>query len=241
MRNILAKEGRMTQLGNFFPFERMNLIETWSGDAQALYVCKLQLELRNSMCVEGERAGSVKIDGPSVPSGKCCSSCPSTTGPISLLLVETWSQYTPLRCLSKVSSKISGVSQNGRERPQKGNRHPFGLHLGHYRPWWRGDKLGNPLKVNISWFMTLFSEFFITSSAGMNISCFFSDFMGPTLWLLLWDGPNPRLGPHLRDGKSWLNLCNIPYGECSCDRSHFLYRQASLARAFGTGGNISPH
>jgi len=102
------------------------------------------------MCVAGGRAGSVEIDGPSVPSGKCCSPCPSTTGPISLLLVGTWSKYTPLRCLSKVSSKISGVSQNGRERPQKGNRHPFGLHLGHYRPGWRGDKLENPLKVNIS-------------------------------------------------------------------------------------------
>jgi len=47
MRNILAKEGEMTQLGNFLPFERMNLIETWSGDAQELYVCKPQLELRN--------------------------------------------------------------------------------------------------------------------------------------------------------------------------------------------------
>ena len=47
MRNILAKQGEMTQLGNFFPFERWNLVETWSGDAQALYVWKLQLELRN--------------------------------------------------------------------------------------------------------------------------------------------------------------------------------------------------
>ena len=47
MRNILAKEGEMTQLGNFFPFEQLNLAETWSGDAQALYICKLQLELRN--------------------------------------------------------------------------------------------------------------------------------------------------------------------------------------------------
>ena len=47
MRNILAKEGEMPQLGNFFPFKRMDLVETWSGDAQALYVCKLQLKLRN--------------------------------------------------------------------------------------------------------------------------------------------------------------------------------------------------
>jgi len=47
MRNILAKQGEMTQLGNFFPFEQLNLAETWSGDAQALYVCKLPLELRN--------------------------------------------------------------------------------------------------------------------------------------------------------------------------------------------------
>ena len=47
MRNILAKEGEMIQLGNFFPFGQMNWVETWSGDAQALYVCKLQLELRN--------------------------------------------------------------------------------------------------------------------------------------------------------------------------------------------------
>ena len=127
------------------------------------------------------------FDGPSVPSQNCCSSCPSTTGPISLLFVWTWSQYTPLRCLTQVSSKISGVSQNGRRRPQKGNRHPFGCHFGHIHPWWRGDKLGNPLKVNISWFMTLFSEFFITSSPVMNISWFmalFSEFWHPA-------GPGP--------------------------------------------------
>ena len=43
----------------------------------------------------GETAASVYFDGPSVPSGKCCSSCPSTTGPISLLFVGTWSQLHP--------------------------------------------------------------------------------------------------------------------------------------------------
>jgi len=160
--------------------------------------------------------------------GSVATPAPQPLGQFLCSIVRTWSQYTPLRCQTKVSFKISGVSQNGRERPQKGNRHPFGLQLGHYHPWWRGDKVGNPLKVNISWFMALFPGFYhtITPPAWIFLDFwrFFSDFMGPTLQLLVWNGPNPRLGPHLRDGKSWLNLCNIPYGECSCDRSHLIYR-----------------
>jgi hypothetical protein len=55
-----------------------------------------------------------------------------------------------LRCLKEITKIVSGVSQNGRERPQKGKSVVFGLPLGHYHPWWRGDKLENPLKVNIS-------------------------------------------------------------------------------------------
>jgi len=44
-------------------------------------------------------------------------------------------KYTLLRCLKKVLSGDSGVSQNGRRRPPKGKRHLFLSHLGHYHPW----------------------------------------------------------------------------------------------------------
>ena len=51
-----------------------------------------------------------------------------------------------------------GSSQNGRRRPQKGKSAGFGLHLGHFHPCWRGAIGGNPLKVNISWLLMIFSE-----------------------------------------------------------------------------------
>src|SRR6266571_1313291 len=95
--------------------------------------------------VNGETAGLVNFDGPSLPSVNCCSSWCSTTGPISLLLVKTSSKCSNLRCLIKNLSTDSGVSQNGRKRPQKGKRHPFGCHFGHFHLCWRGDKLENPL------------------------------------------------------------------------------------------------
>ena len=47
------------------------------------------------------------FDGPSLPSVKCCPSCSSTPGRISLLFVGISFKYTPLRCLKKVSSKDS--------------------------------------------------------------------------------------------------------------------------------------
>ena len=100
--------------------------------------------------VAREMAGSVDFDGPSVPSENCCSSCSSTTGPISLLFVGISPKWTHLRCLIEISSNVSGVSQNGRRRPQNGQRLWFGLHFGHIHLCWRGDKKGNPLKVNIS-------------------------------------------------------------------------------------------
>jgi len=72
------------------------------------------------MNVARETAGSVKIDGPSMPSENCCTSCSSTTHAIDLVLVHFSSNNTVLKCLNEFPRHGFGVPQNGRERPQKG-------------------------------------------------------------------------------------------------------------------------
>jgi len=106
--------------------------------------------------VAGETAGSVKFDGPSVPSKNCCSSCSSTTGAIPLLFVYSSCPCTILQCL--ISFQFGVLPKRQKETPKR-KRLQFGLHLGHFHPWWRGDKNGNPLKVNISWIMVIFLGF----------------------------------------------------------------------------------
>jgi len=101
----------------------------------------------NPLSIAGGTAGSVKFDGPSVPSENCCSSCTSTTGPISLLFVYSSCPYTIPQCLTSFQF---GVLPKRQEETPKRKRLQFGLHLEHFHPWWRGDKNGNPLKVNIS-------------------------------------------------------------------------------------------
>ena len=46
--------------------------------------------------------------------------------------------------------RFDGIFQIRHAKTPKEKRLGFGSHLGHFHPWWRGDKLGNPLKVNIS-------------------------------------------------------------------------------------------
>ena len=67
--------------------------------------------------VAGGTAGSVKFDGPSVPSEDCCSSCSSTTGAIPLLFVYSSCPCTIPQCLTSFNL---GSSLKGRRRPQKG-------------------------------------------------------------------------------------------------------------------------
>ncbi len=62
------------------------------------------------------------------------------------------------KCIQKV--EIDGIFPNRQEETPKEKRLMFGLELGHFHLCYRGDKYGNPLKVNISWFMTLFWEFY---------------------------------------------------------------------------------
>ena len=44
--------------------------------------------------------------------------------------------------------------------PKREKRRLFSS-FSHFYLWYRGDKNGNPLKVNISWFMVIFSEFHV--------------------------------------------------------------------------------
>lgn len=83
-------------------------------------------------------------------SWNCISSCTWTTGPIGSLFVQAWPIWSPLRCLKEFPWKSSGVSQNGRRRPQKGKTTGISLELGHFHPWYVGWQTGNPLKVGFS-------------------------------------------------------------------------------------------
>jgi hypothetical protein len=46
--------------------------------------------------------------------------------------------------------EIDGIVPNRQPETPNEKRLMFGLHLGHFRLCYRGDKNGNPLKVNIS-------------------------------------------------------------------------------------------
>ena len=52
------------------------------------------------------------------------------------------------KCMQKVENE--GIFPNRQAETPKEKRLSFGLELGHFHLCWRGDKLGNPLKVNIS-------------------------------------------------------------------------------------------
>ena len=102
--------------GYFLIFYRILLVyASGIGFLENLHfpICQLQqrhylsdLDQSFVRSVAGETAASVDFDGPSLPSVKCCPSCSSTPGQISLLISF---KYTPLRCLKKVLSKDSGV------------------------------------------------------------------------------------------------------------------------------------
>jgi hypothetical protein len=93
---------------------------------------KYNLDHPNPLGVAGGTAGSVKIDGPSMPSENCTSSCTSTTHPIGLLLVYSSSNIIGLRCLNEICVNDFGVLPNWQGIPQNGITAGFSLELGHY-------------------------------------------------------------------------------------------------------------
>ena len=168
--------------------------------------------------VDRGTAGSVNFDGPSMPSENCSSSCTSTTHAIGLVLVHTSPNNTPLRCLKEFCRYDFGVLPKWQGKtPKRHNRRLFSW-IGPLPPMWGGsDTLGTLWK----W---IFLDFW----------AFFRNFMGlPHL--------SPPPSRAFLPGPYYVRLPNsLPFLEPirrdSCDRSHLIYRQASLARAFGTGG-----
>jgi hypothetical protein len=70
---------------------------------------KYNLDQPNPMTVARGTAGSVKFDGPSMPSENCSSSCTSTTHPIGLVPVYSSSNNIVLRCLNEFCRYDFGV------------------------------------------------------------------------------------------------------------------------------------
>jgi hypothetical protein len=66
----------------------------------------------------------------------------------------TYLTYLPATASQKAKNPNQNLENDGNfpkrqaETP-KWMRQPFGLEMGHFRPWWRGATNGNPLKVNI--------------------------------------------------------------------------------------------
>lgn len=110
---------------------------------------KHNLDHPNPFSVARGTAGSVKFDGPSMPSEVCSPSCSSTTGPIHLVVVYSWPPNTTLTYLHKYFQMNLGSSQNGRGRPQKGKTAGFFLELGHFRLCEGAVTLWEPFKSDI--------------------------------------------------------------------------------------------
>ena len=70
------------------------------------------------------------------------------------LFYNIYLTYLPARVCEKVKKfiqkvKIDGIFPNRQAETPKEKRLVFGLELGHFHLCYRGDKFGNPLKVNI--------------------------------------------------------------------------------------------
>ena len=64
--------------------------------------------------------------------------------------------------------RIDGNFPKRQAKTPKEKRLAFGRHSGHFHLCYRGDKLGNPLKVNISWFMVNFWNFMAANPEVLN-------------------------------------------------------------------------
>jgi len=101
------------------------------------------LDHPNPLSVARGTAGSVNFDGPSMPSQNCCSSCTSTTHPISLIPVYSSSNNTPLRCLNKICIYDSGVLPKWQGKTPKWHNRRLFSWIGPLPPMWGGgDTLG---------------------------------------------------------------------------------------------------
>ena len=202
-----------------------------SEDAQKLYLSS-KCPIRSS--VDGDIAGSVNFDGPSVPSVNCCSFCCSTTGPIFLLLVKTSFKCSNLRCLIKNLSTDSGVFPKWQEETPKRQKTSIWLSFWALPPMLERWQIGELFK---SEYLLNYSEFSrILHACAQEPSAGYGSALG---------SPNPRLGfPFQVVGaalKSWLNLCNILYGDVSGDALSFNYKTSFACPCLWHRANVSPY
>src|SRR5580765_1991361 len=108
---------------------------------------------------EAETTETSAIDGPSVASKNCISSCPSTTGPNASLFVQTSSIWTPLRCLMIIFLKTSGVFPKWQEETPKRQKTRIWCSFGALPPMLEGCQSREPFE----------SEYFLNYGAFFRI------------------------------------------------------------------------